>query len=285
MRPPALVLAFLLLISGFAQASAQAQVGGFMAGLAPARLCRPAIDMAERRHGIPSRLLQAIGRVESGKADPATGQVNPWPWTANAEGQGFYFNTKAEAIAAITGMRAKGMRSIDVGCMQINLLHHPDAFSGLEQAFDPMANADYAGRFLRKLFDQTGSWQKAAAWYHSATPELGEAYQKRVMAVWPEEQKLPAATGPTALAAAWGATLAPPIRPAIGRVLPATGGGDASAASTTVPGRTLDAYRAAPITWVYRPVAPPVTRVATARGPIAPRVSADRSRPSVHFLR
>ena len=40
--------------------------------------------------------------------------------------------------------RAQGARSIDVGCMQVNLLHHADAFASLEQAFDPVANARYA---------------------------------------------------------------------------------------------------------------------------------------------
>lgn len=296
MRPTVLALAVLLTLPS----AASAQVGGFMTGLAPSRLCRPAIEMAERRHGIPSRLLHAIGRVESGRVDPATGQVNPWPWTANAEGQGFYFNTKAEAVATVTALRGKGTRSIDIGCMQVNLHHHPDAFASLEQAFDPMANADYAARFLRRLFDQTGSWQKAAAWYHSATPELGEAYQKRVMAAWPEEQKLPAA-GTSALAAAWGATLVPPGRTGATRMLPSASGSAAAEPQAPLnqggvpgggqgvgqgagPGRTLDSYRATPITWVYRPIAAPSAAPATARPTPAPAITTP-ARPSVHFLR
>ena len=257
--------------------AAWAQAGVFLGGLPPSRLCRPALDLAERRHAIPARLLHAIARVESGRADPATGQVNPWPWTANAEGQGFYFDSKAQALTSIAAMQAKGVRSIDVGCMQVNLMHHPDAFASLDQAFDPMANADYAARFLRRLFDQTGSWDKAAAWYHSATPALGEAYQKRVMAVWPEEQKRPGAPGGAlgagGLAAAWGATI--PGGHQTGRIIPAPtaapGGG------AVPPGRSLDAYRAAPITWAFQaplPVPPAVAK---------PPNSAPR--PSVHFLR
>ena len=34
---------------------------------------------------------------------------------------------------------AAGERNIDVGCMQINLMHHPDAFASLEEAFEPVA--------------------------------------------------------------------------------------------------------------------------------------------------
>src|SRR5947209_17037892 len=104
----------------------------------PAGLCRTAIAAAERLHGIPDRLMQAIGVVESGRKD-AQGNTAPWPWTINVEGVGQVFETKAEAIAAVNAHRARGARSIDVGCMQVNLLHHADAFTSLEEAFDPAA--------------------------------------------------------------------------------------------------------------------------------------------------
>src|SRR6202034_1371509 len=97
-----------------------------------------------RGHAIPSGLLAAIGRVESGRHDPVSGTLKPWPWTVDAEAQGAFYDTKEQAIAAVSALQARGVRSIDVGCMQVNLLQHPGAFSGLEQAFDPNANADYA---------------------------------------------------------------------------------------------------------------------------------------------
>lgn len=229
------------------------------------QLCQPAIDLAEKRHMIPPQLLQAIGQVESGRRDPASGRIIPWPWTINAEGQGFFYDSKPQAIAAVNALRARGVRSIDVGCMQVNLVHHPDAFASLEQAFDPAVNADYAARFLRKLFDQTGTWPKAAAWYHSATPELGDDYSRKVMAVWPDAQKNMLATGPTALAAAWRATLPQGGHPILGRQalprilpLPASAGG--------APGRGLDAYRAAPVTWAFAPPLPVPPQPATPPG-------------------
>jgi len=114
----------------------------------------------------------------------------------NAEGQGFFYESKAEAVAAVRGMQARGMRSIDVGCMQISLTHHPDAFRDLAQAFDPAANADYGARFLSQLHDRTGSWPEAVAQYHSATRELGQDYQRKVYAALPEEQRLAFAIAP-----------------------------------------------------------------------------------------
>lgn len=249
------LLIMLLLPAGSALAQA-----GFLTGLPSGRLCRPAIETAERRHGLPSRLLAAIGRVESGRPDPASGQVAPWPWTINAEGQGAFFDSKPQAIAAVRSLQARGVRSIDVGCMQVNLMHHPDAFTSLEQAFDPVANADYAARFLRRLFDQAGAWPTAAGRYHSATAELGAEYQRKVMAVWPEEQKR-AAEGPAMLAQAWGATLPQGGHPILGRqvvarLLPLPSNG----ADGPQAGRGLDAYRAMPVTWTYqRPLPVPPT--------------------------
>ncbi|MBN8874003.1 MAG: lytic transglycosylase domain-containing protein [Rhodospirillales bacterium] len=243
-----LILAALILLSLGREATALLVSDPPAAGAG--LLCRGAIAAAERAEGIPRALLAAIGRVESGRRDPASGTTHPWPWTINAEGDGQYFQSKPEAIAAVRSLQARGVRSIDVGCMQVNLMHHPNAFPALDQAFDPSTNAAYAARFLRRLFEQTGSWAKAAAAYHSSTPELGEPYQRQVMAVWPEELAAPAAgpvTGMTSpLAAAWGATrsVAPPFqRSETVRILPLARGPDAAGAT----GRDLAAYRAAPI--------------------------------------
>jgi hypothetical protein len=162
----------------------------------------------------------------------------------NAEGQGYFFDTKAQAVAAVRDMQARGIRSIDVGCAQINLMHHPDAFPNLETAFDPQANASYAARFLTELHAPSGDWQKAAALYHSATPELGDDYQRKVLAVWPEESRAHSGPAPSPLVQAWAATISPRTRglgPAARVImLPA------SAGATTV-GRDLAAYRSAPI--------------------------------------
>src|SRR5262249_9143455 len=106
-------------------------------------------------------------------------------WTINAEGQGRYFESKEAAIAAVRALQRRGVRLIDVGCMQVNLLHHPQAFADLDEAFDPMVNARYAGLFLTRLHAATRDWVKAAGQYHSQTQELAEDYRLRVLAAWP----------------------------------------------------------------------------------------------------
>ncbi len=147
-------------------------------------LCHMATVAAERATGVPDQLLTAISRVESGRTDPATGRQDAWPWTINVEGAGHVYRTKQEAMAAVAGFQGQGIRSIDVGCLQINLKQHPEAFASLSDAFDPTTNAMFAARFLRSLFEQTGSWPHAAAAYHSLTPEVGRDYQNQVLAMW-----------------------------------------------------------------------------------------------------
>ncbi|MGI4798709.1 MAG: transglycosylase SLT domain-containing protein [Janthinobacterium lividum] len=149
-------------------------------------LCQQATASAERSTGVPDQLLGAISRVETGRYDADARGVRAWPWTINAEGQGHYYESKAAAIQAARSFQAAGIRSIDVGCLQINLMYHPDGFASLEQAFDPDSNAAYAANFLTDLFHQTGSWPHAAAAYHSQTPDLGIDYQRKVLEAWAE---------------------------------------------------------------------------------------------------
>ncbi len=219
---------------------------------APGALCEQAIAVAEQGHAIPRRLLAAIGRVESGRRDPVSGSYAPWPWTVDADGSGYFYESKAQAIAAVRQFQASGIRSIDVGCMQVNLMHHPDAFASLEQAFDPAANADYAARFLRQLYAQTNDWGQAAAEYHSATPALAEDYRRKVMTAWGQAPVGPGTPGVPPMAAAWAATLGSPFGAvrSFGFNVPRRGMPSPMvirSAPGAAPGRNLAAYRSMPI--------------------------------------
>ncbi len=224
-------------------------------------LCQRATAIAEHVSGVPDQLLDAISRVESGRYDQSQGTTRAWPWTINAEGQGHFYQSKSEAVAAARQFIARGIQSIDVGCTQINLMFHPDAFASLEDAFDPGRNAAYAARFLIELFHQVGSWPHAAAAYHSQTPQLGTDYQRKVLEAWSDpvagatertkpdrpSYRQPSSSGPVLIAAS--STVGSPIgRNSIsaplggfGRVLRSANG---PAGST---GRNLAAYRATPV--------------------------------------
>ncbi len=84
-------------------------------------LCETAITQVERASRVPPNLLHAIGIVETGRLEPRTTRVTPWPWSIDVNGQGRRVNNKEAAIAAVQALQAGGTQSIDVGCMQVNL--------------------------------------------------------------------------------------------------------------------------------------------------------------------
>ena len=145
--------------------------------------CNAAIAAAERKAAMPKRVMGTIAIVESGRTMGS--KVVPWPWSINVGGTGYYYENKDAAIQAVRDFTAAGQRSIDVGCMQINLAAHPAAFDSLDTAFEPSANADYAARFLRTLYQQSGRLATAMTAYHSQTPEFANDYARRLLAVWP----------------------------------------------------------------------------------------------------
>ncbi len=148
-------------------------------------LCMAAIATVEASAHFPPQMLVAIGSVESGRPVGRSGAVVPWPWTVDVAGAGQMYDSAAEAIAAVRSAQGAGIQSIDVGCMQINLQQHPNAFASLDQAFDPTANVRYAAAFLNQLYAGSKSWATAVAAYHSSTPGIGAAYLTRIASAWP----------------------------------------------------------------------------------------------------
>ena len=179
MKP--VLITIMLLLSGAAAASERP------ATVPAAGLCLRSIEALHGTTDVPVRLLTAVALVESRHVDPTASGTVPWPWTIDVAGRSVFFSTKDEAVAAVRTLQSGGIRSIDVGCMQINLLFHPSAFASVEQAFDPDSNVRYGALFLSTLFRRLGSWNKAVAAYHSQTATLGAAYQTQVMAFLVDE--------------------------------------------------------------------------------------------------
>jgi len=146
-------------------------------------LCESEIASAEKKYGIPHRLFMAIGTVESGKGSNS-GKKRPYPWTVCAGGKGYYFSTKSAAIAAVKRLMSQGKRNIDVGCMQVNLAHHPNAFRNLEEAFTPKYNVDYAAKFFLQLKNTYASWTHAVGYYHSKAEKYYKPYCAAVYNTW-----------------------------------------------------------------------------------------------------
>ena len=140
-------------------------------------LCESAAATAARETGVPLDVMLAVALTETGRQQ--NGQTRPWPWTANAEGRGYWFDTGDEAVAFARRLLARGQDLFDLGCFQINWHWHGAHFRRPEDLLDPLTAARYAARLLASLYDEYGSWDGAAGAYHSRTPAEAERYRAR----------------------------------------------------------------------------------------------------------
>lgn len=148
-------------------------------------VCTVAAQQFEKKYQIKKHLLSTITNVESGRWNQERQRNTAWPWTVNAQGKGRFFETKQQAVNEVKKLQAAGVKSIDVGCMQINLAYHPDAFEDLEEAFNPYKNVEYGAKFLKKLYAQKGNdWNKAATAYHSSLPKKARRYAQKLSKVY-----------------------------------------------------------------------------------------------------
>lgn len=156
------------------------------ATVSPSDMCQLAASQMETKYGIKEHLLQTISSVETGRYDYEHKEFVSWPWTINVNGKGFHFDTKQEAIDEVKRLQAKGIKGIDVGCMQVSLKYHGNAFASLDEAFDPQTNVEYSAKFLSGLYKKRGDWQKAAMAYHSKVPARGLRYKKKLLSRFEE---------------------------------------------------------------------------------------------------
>ena len=144
-----------------------------------AAICAKAALQAEKKHALPEGVLAAISIVETTKTKLEDAKA--WPWTINLDGRGYWFKSRAAAQTFAAAKTKAGKKSMDIGCFQINTKWHGRSFNSTAAMFDPAISADYAARFLKDLYAQMGSWQKAVSAYHSRKKEKGEHYRKKVM--------------------------------------------------------------------------------------------------------
>lgn len=176
-----LLISALILFSNAIYANEDSDILPVKQQLHDSSVCSAAAQQAGTEYGVNFDLLQTIAVVESGKWDNLQNRFVAWPWTVNIKGKGHYFASKEEAVKAVKEAQAKGIKSIDVGCMQINMKFHGKAFSSVEDALDPLKNVQYSAKFLRSLYNSSGrDWKTAARRYHSRNPKEGKIYTARL---------------------------------------------------------------------------------------------------------
>lgn len=176
-----------------------------------AAICDQAAAQVSQETGVPLSVLRAITLTETGRRKD--GAFRPWPWTVNMEGTGVWFDTPDEAKAYVFRHHARGARSFDVGCFQLNFRWHGKGFSSIEEMFEPLANARYAAGFLSDLYKEMGDWSRAAGAYHSRTPRYANRYRARFDRIRARLGDAPPPENTVVASAQPEETVVPPVRP------------------------------------------------------------------------
>lgn len=150
------------------------------------RICTKIAQKIETEEAVPPGLLQSMTLAETGRWDPAHKRPYAWPWTITSGGDTLHLPDRAQALALVDELQATGQTNIDVGCMQINLMWHGDAFASPIEAIEPQTNIRYGADFLKRLHRDIGSWSSATARYHSSSPARGNQYRAKVFRIWHE---------------------------------------------------------------------------------------------------
>src|SRR5262249_54411530 len=93
--------------------------------------CEREMARAAQRHGIPLGVLYAVGLTETGRR----GALHPY--ALGAEGRTVFAKNLDDAMATFEAMRHRGVKLIDLGCMQINHYYHGDKFDSVRAMFEP----------------------------------------------------------------------------------------------------------------------------------------------------
>ncbi len=141
--------------------------------------CIIASKKYESIYKIPDNLLVSVALTESGRRIKNREFIS-WPWTINRKGQGKFFDNKNSVVNYVKKYVKNGKKNIDLGCMQVNYMYHPNAFKNFNDAFDPDKNVEWAAKMLNSLHAKFGSWESAVGYYHSYRKKKREKYSLKV---------------------------------------------------------------------------------------------------------
>ncbi len=115
---------------------------------------------------VPPEILYGIALAESGKTLRSK-KYRPWPWTLNVAGVPRRYSSRKSAYRGLLFFLRQGIRSIDIGLMQVNWRYHHKKLGTTWQALDPYNNIKTGARILKRVYQKTGDWKKAIGYYHS----------------------------------------------------------------------------------------------------------------------
>jgi hypothetical protein len=132
---------------------------------------------------VPSEIVKLVVTHES--KTYYNDRAQPWPWTLNIEGVGYYYKSKDSAVVAAKKAIANGVKKLGIGLGQIEWRFHGQRFGwDVERALNPVNNIKSVCAVLQEGMDtdRVKNWADAIAYYHRPKlDKIGREYASKVL--------------------------------------------------------------------------------------------------------
>jgi|TARA_R100001509_G_C4884907_1_gene221769 hypothetical protein len=109
-------------------------------------------------------------------------QAQPWPWTLNINGQGYYFDSYSEALAYAKKALESNPRRFGVGIGQIEWSYHKTRFKDISEALNPIKNLQAVRDILLegRRVGISNSYELAAYYHRPKRDSIAFKYADKV---------------------------------------------------------------------------------------------------------
>jgi len=115
------------------------------------------------------------------------GRIQPWPWTLNIDGKGYYFSNYHKALLAAIKAHRNGAEKLGIGFGQIEWKYHKDRFDkNIAAALHPRRNIKVVCEILVEAWSskRVKTWEDAIAYYHRPVLDnIARKYAEKVLAL------------------------------------------------------------------------------------------------------
>lgn len=110
------------------------------------------------------------------------GKAQPWPWTLNIDGRGFYYRTFKEALFAAKKAYKNKVKKLGIGLGQIEWKYHKTRFNDLSEALNPKKNIKAVCDILDegRSLGITNAYELAAYYHRPIRDSLAFKYADKV---------------------------------------------------------------------------------------------------------
>lgn len=134
--------------------------------------------------GLDPYILYAVALVESAQINDRL--AAPWPWALNRQGRAIIPSSRFEARGILNEALNKGIRSIDVGLMQVNVRWNGHRVRRPDDLLDPETNIRVGADVLTEAIDSApGDLALGIGRYHTGWRNDADAYRygRHVLAI------------------------------------------------------------------------------------------------------